>query len=216
MLPLLVIHIQRSNNNLHVFFFSEKIGIGSIHKKGFQVVMLDVAGISFLDTEEVFIGNILLVRTVSFPDVLLQPVHGAVQVNEQVGLDELLVNNVEQALVQPELIFGQVHFCKQQAFGKKIIGYSDALKKIFLLNQVFQLFVPFGHKKKLERESILFWIFIKLGQKRIVGKLLQYQPCIVMSCQQVSQRGFAGADIAFYGDEMVVHWGDGQGVVVCC
>jgi hypothetical protein len=37
-----------------------------------------------------------------------------------------------------------------------------------------------------------------------------------MPCQQVSQRGFAGADIAFYGNEMVVHWGNGQGVVVCC
>jgi len=178
--------------------------------------MLDVAGVGFLYAEQILVGNFLFVRPVSFPDVLLQLVHGAVQVNEQVGLDELLVNNVEQALVQTELIFGQVHFCKQQAFGKKIIGDGDVLKKIFLLDEFLQLLVPFGHKKKLERESILFWIFIKLGQKRIVGKLLQYQPCIVMSCQHVSQRGFAGADIAFYGDEMVVHWGNGQRVVVCC
>lgn len=84
------------------------------------------------------------------------------------------------------------------------------LKQIFLLQQFFELLVAFGHKKQFQRKSILAGIFIKLGQKRIVGKLFQDQPGIVMTGQQMGQGGFAGANVSFNRNKVVVHGPDGE------
>ena len=93
--------------------------------------------------------------------------------------------DLEQSLIKTKLIIRQIYFGEQQAFGKKVIRYSDVLKKIFLLYQVFELFLTFGHKKQLERKSIEFWILVKLWEKGIISKLFEHKPCIEMPRQQM-------------------------------
>src|SRR5688572_20247289 len=114
------------------------------------------------------------------------------QVNQNIRLNELHVNDLEEPLVEPEFVIRQVDLGKQQAFGKQIIGDGDALEHVFLLHQVLQLLVPFGHEKKFQRESKLLRIFVKLGQERVVRKCFQDQSCIKMLGKQVCQRCFPG------------------------
>jgi hypothetical protein len=128
-----------------------------------------------------------------------------VEVHEYVGLYELRVYDIEQALVKTEFLFGQVHACKQQAFGEQVIGYGNRLEKVFRMYQFLQLFVPFGHEKQFERKSVLFGTFVKFWQEGIVGEFFQHQPRIEMFAQQVCQRGFARADIAFNRNKVIIH-----------
>lgn len=118
MLPIIVFFIQCINYGLQVFFIAQKIGMGCINKKGFDVMLFYVVGIGLLQVKKIFVLNILFVRAVAFFYIHLQFMYGGMQVNQDIGLEELLVNDIEQALIQPEFIFGQVDFGKEQAFGK--------------------------------------------------------------------------------------------------
>ena len=55
-------------------------------------MLLDIVCISFLDVEKVFIRNVLFVKSFSLFYVLLQFVNRCMQINQQVGLQKLLVN----------------------------------------------------------------------------------------------------------------------------
>ena len=127
------------------------------------------------------------------------------KVDQYIGLNELLVNDIEKALVQQKLFIGQVYFCKKQALGKKIVGDGYALKKVLGVDQLFELLIPFCHKKQFQRKGILLRVFVKPGKKRIVCELFQYKPCVKMPRQEVSQSCFACTYIAFNGNEMVFH-----------
>lgn len=137
MLTFPVIFPQGFNDHLEMFFIAKKVGIGSIYKKRFDIMLFDVMGIGFLDAEQVIVGDILLVGTVSFFDIGLEPVDRRMQVNKQVGLHQLLVDDIKKPLVKTEFIIGQRDFGKQQALGKKIIGNSEMLEHVLLLQQFF-------------------------------------------------------------------------------
>src|SRR6187200_1324779 len=151
-----------------MFFVVQEIGIAGINKQRFYIMLFDILCIGFLEIEQVLIRNRLLVTAVPFFYVLLQLAYRSMQVNKNIWLYELLMNDIKQSLIKPEFIIGQCNFCKQQAFGKKIIGDSKIVEHVFLLDQVFELLIAFSHKKQFNRKSILRWIFIKLGEKRIV------------------------------------------------
>ena len=205
MLPYFIVFVQRIDDHLQVLFVGQKIRIGRIHKNRFQVVLLDVVRVGFLDAEQVFVRDALLVGAAPLADVLLQPCDRRMQVNQDVRLEQLLVNDVEQALVQIEFICRQVHLGEEQTFGKKVIRDGDALKKVTLLNQLLQLLETFRHEKQFQRKGVLFRVFIELGQEGVVGKLLQDQPGIVMLRQQVRQGGLAGADVSFNSNKRILH-----------
>lgn len=205
MLPVVVFLIQRIEDDLQVLFIAQEIGIAGIYKQGFDIVLLDIVGIGFLDIEQIIIRDILLIRPVPLFDIGLQPGYRCMQVYQDIWLYKLLVDDVEQALVQPELIIGQGYLGKQQAFGKQVIGNGEVLKHVLLLQQVLLLLVPLGHKKELEGKCILRRVFIKFRQERIVRKFLQHQPRIVMLAQQVGQGGLAGPDISFNGNKIIFH-----------
>src|SRR3954470_5202360 len=108
-----------------MLFISKEIGMLSIDDKCSHLVLFDIVRIGELQVQEVFVRNRLLVRTVSFFDVLLKLIYRHVKVDEDVGLRHLLVNDVEQFLIEAVFFFRQVYFSKEQAFGKKIISYGN-------------------------------------------------------------------------------------------
>src|SRR5688572_12698165 len=168
-------------------------------------MLLDIVGIGLLDTKKVFIRYLLFIRAVPLFNIHLQFIHRCMQVDQQVGLYHLLVNDLEDSLVKTKFIFGQVDLGKQKTFGKKIIGQGEILEHIFLLKQFLQLFEPFRHKKQFQWKCILAGILIKFGKKRIVCKLFQDQPGVIMLRKQVCKSSLTGPDISFYCDKLVIH-----------
>jgi hypothetical protein len=167
------IYFQGIKDNPEMFFVSEEVRIARINKKCFNVMLPDIAGIGFLKVEQVIIRDGLFIRTVSFLDIFLQLMNGCVQVDEQVGLNQLLVDDIKKFLIEMKLFIRQIYFGKQKAFGKYIIRNRNALEKVLGVNQFFHLFLALGHKKKLQRKCVLLWILIEFGQKGIFGKCLQ-------------------------------------------
>ena len=110
MLSLLILFVQRIYHHLQVLFIPEEVGIGGINKNCFQIMLPDIVRICFLDVEQVFIRDVLFIGTFPFAYVLLQLAHRRMQVDNDIGLDQLLVHDLEKALVQTELVFCQGHF----------------------------------------------------------------------------------------------------------
>ena len=73
------------------------------------------------------------------------------------------------------------------------------------MHQFFHLLIPFGHKEQFQRKGILCGILIEFRQKRVVGELLDDQAGIEMFGEHMGKRRFAGPDIAFYGDKVIIH-----------
>lgn len=172
MLAFRVVFIQGIYNGLQVLLVGEEIGIGSINKKGLQVVLLDVMGVGFLYREQVVVRDVELVRAVALPDVLLQLAHRGMQVNDQFGLHQLRQDDIKEALVKAELIIRQVYFGKKQAFGEEVVGDGNTLEQVLLLDQFLQLLEALRHKEQLEGEGVLPWVLVELREKRVIGKLL--------------------------------------------
>jgi hypothetical protein len=66
MLPIIKILIQCIDHGLEMFFIAQEIRIAGINKNGFDIVLFDIAGIRFLDIEQVFIRNGLLIERFRF------------------------------------------------------------------------------------------------------------------------------------------------------
>lgn len=132
------------------------------------------------------------------------------QVDEDVWLYQLLVDDIEQLLVEPEFFFGQVHFGEEQTFGEEIIADGDGVEEITGLDQFFQLFVSFGHEEQLQRKGVLAGAFVELAEKGIVGKCFEDQSGIVFLGKQMGQGCFTRADIAFDCNEVIFHGMKGQ------
>ncbi len=61
MISLRIIFIERINYCLQVLLIPKKIGLGSINKQGFNIVLFDVIRISFLYAEKIIVRNFLFV-----------------------------------------------------------------------------------------------------------------------------------------------------------
>jgi hypothetical protein len=85
------------------------------------MMLFDIMRIGFLDPEQVVIWDILFVGAVAFFYILLQAADGRVEVYNNIGLNQLLMDNIKQALVQTEFVFGQVDLGKEQTLGKEVI-----------------------------------------------------------------------------------------------
>ncbi len=84
-------------------------------------MLLDVVSVRFLDAKKVFVWNALLVGTVAFFYVLLEFIYGSMQIDENIGLNQLLVHDLEQPLVEPELVFGKIDLGEEEALGEEIV-----------------------------------------------------------------------------------------------
>ena len=71
MLPVIIIFFQCGDDHLQVFFIGKKIGIARIHKKGFDIMLFDIVRIGFLQIEQVFVGDLLLVSSLAFFNIRL-------------------------------------------------------------------------------------------------------------------------------------------------
>lgn len=205
MLALRIFLVECGDDCLQLLFTVQEIGIGAVHHQGLDVVLSDILGIGFLQAEQIVVGNLLFIGAVPFFDVFLKPVYRRMQVDQQVGLHDLGIDDVEQFLVEAELLVGKIHLGEQQAFGEEVIGDGSLFENILCLQQFLQLFETFGHEKQLDRESILLGILVKFGEKGVVGELFQNQSAVEMFAQQLRKGGFAGAYVAFNGDQIVLH-----------
>ncbi len=79
------------------------------------------------------------------------------------------------------------------------------MEKVGGIDQLFQLFVPFGHEEELQRKGVLSRVLIEFRQEWVVGELFEDQAGVEMAGEHMRQGCFAGADISFYRDEMMVH-----------
>src|ERR1700761_8151560 len=100
----------------------KKIGIADVYKHRPDIIVPDILRISLLDIGEVFIRDTLLVRPVAFPDIRLQPGDGSMQKDQEIGLYQLGMDDIEELLIKPVFLFGQIDLGKKQALCKKIVA----------------------------------------------------------------------------------------------
>ena len=63
-------------------------------------MLFDIVRVGLLYAEQVFIGYILLIAASALFYIELKVTNRSMQVNQYIGLGELLIDNVEQTLVQ--------------------------------------------------------------------------------------------------------------------
>ena len=106
MLPRGPIAVQRLYNSIEVFIVTKEIRMFGIHDKCGDVVLADIIRISLLDIKQVMVTDIFFIVPVPLPDIFLEFIYGCMEVNQNIGLDELLIDDIKQPLVQPEFFFG--------------------------------------------------------------------------------------------------------------
>ena len=65
MLPLIIILVKRIDDHLKVFGIAQEIGIAGIDEQGFYVMLFYIVRIGLLNIQQVFVGNMLFVRTIA-------------------------------------------------------------------------------------------------------------------------------------------------------
>ena len=78
MLTFIIIFFQCINDGCQVLLIAQEICMAGIDDNGLKVMLLNVVRIGLLDIKEIFIWNILLIGSLSFPDIVLQLVNRGV------------------------------------------------------------------------------------------------------------------------------------------
>ena len=81
MLPSFIFFFQGINDHIKMLFISKKISITYVNEQCFEIVLLNVMSISFLDIKKIFIRDVLFVKPSSLADILLQFYYGRMQIN---------------------------------------------------------------------------------------------------------------------------------------
>jgi len=196
---------KRVEDDLKMSGVVEKVGVADVHEQSPDIVLPDIMGIGFLDAKEIIVRDALFVGAVTFSDIGLQLAYRGVKVDQDVGLHDLGLKDVEEVLIEPELLFRKIDLGKQEAFGEEVVGDGDGLEKVGGIDQLFQLLVTFGHKKEFQGKGVLSGVLIELRQERVVGELFEDEAGVEMAGEHVRQGRFTGSDISFYGDEVMVH-----------
>src|SRR5688572_13561574 len=102
--PIFIIVLQSVCNYFQMLFIVNKIGIGGVDKKRLDIVLADIVCVRFLDIKEIIVWDILFVGTITLLNISLQLIYRRMQVDDDLGLDQLLVNDLEQTLVQAKFI----------------------------------------------------------------------------------------------------------------
>jgi hypothetical protein len=71
MLSLLEIFLQCIRDYLQMSGITDEIGIGSINENSGDIMLFDIARISLLQVEQVFVGYIQFIRAVALANILL-------------------------------------------------------------------------------------------------------------------------------------------------
>lgn len=125
------------------------------------------------------------------------------EVDKEIRVGGCGVENIKQALKQPVFFFIQIFSRKNQSLPKAVIRKGKVVEQIFLHGDLGELLVSLCHEKQFDGKGKPLRVLIEKGQKRIVVKFLQYQLHRVFFCQQFTQAGFPGSDIAFDADVFV-------------
>src|ERR1700712_1362619 len=81
MLPFRIVPLQSVDDHPQVCFVAKEVGVRSVDKNGPDIMLFYIIGICFLDAEQIIVRDILLIRAVAFPDILLQLLNRRMQIN---------------------------------------------------------------------------------------------------------------------------------------
>ena len=205
MLSFAGIAVECVENDLQVRGVIEEIRVGDIDEEGADIMLPDIVGIGFLDAEQVVVGYGLFVGAIAFADIGLQLAHRRMEVDEDIGLHDLGLEDVEEILIEAEFLFGEIDLGKQEAFGEKVVRDGEGLEKVRGIHQFLQLFVAFGHEEQFKRKGVLSGVLVEFREEWVVGELFEDEAGVEMAGEHMRQGCFAGADISFYSDEVMVH-----------
>ena len=71
MLPIFVFFVEGINNNGKVGFVIDKVGVRTVNKECFNIMLFDIIGVGLLQRKEVVVGDILFVMAVSIFNISL-------------------------------------------------------------------------------------------------------------------------------------------------
>ena len=196
---------ERIEDDLQMSGVVKEVGVAYVHDERVDIVLPDIVRVGFLNVEEIIIRNALFVGPVTFADIGLQLAYRCVEIDEDVGLYDLGLEDVEEILIEAELLFGEVDLAEQQTFSEEIVGDGNGPEEVGGIDQFLQLFVAFGHKEKLQRKGVLSGVLIEFRQEWVVGELFEDEAGVEMAGEHMRQGCFAGADISFDSDEVMVH-----------
>ncbi len=177
--------LQRIDDYAEMGFIAEEVGIADVYEQRGDIVLADILGIGLLDIVEVFVGDGLFIGAVPLADIRLQFGYRRMQVDEQVGLDELRIQDLEQLLIELVFLVGEIYLGEQQALCEQVVRDRQGMEQIAGMDQFFELFIAFGHKEQLQWKSVLARVLIEFWQEGVIGELFQDQPGIVMPGQHM-------------------------------
>ena len=99
MLPFSIIFIQCVYDGIQMGFISQEIGMGSIYKECFDIMLFNISRIGFLQAEQVIIRDGLFIGAVPFAYIFLQFAYRRMQVDQDIRLYDLRIDDIEQFLV---------------------------------------------------------------------------------------------------------------------
>ena len=112
MLPFPGVPLECVENDLQMGGVVEEVRVTDVDEEGSDIVLPDVVCIGFLDVEQVVVGNGLFVGAVAFADIGLQLAYGCMEVDEDIGLHDLGLEDVEKILIEAEFLIGQIDLGK--------------------------------------------------------------------------------------------------------
>lgn len=197
--------LKRSQQGMEVLITAKEIHFRGIYYQRAHRMLADELHVHVVHLMQVSVGDLLFVSTVPLFNVLLQALDGRVQEYQDIRLRQLRIDDVEQLLVQREFIILKVHLCKQQAFHEEIIADSILGEQVTGGEHFFQLLVTFRHEEELQWKGVLVRLRVEFRKKRIISKTFQDQLRPQVFGQPGGEGGLSRADIAFYGDEAILH-----------
>lgn len=135
--------------------------------------------IAVLQVLKICLGDPFLIGAFALSDIVQQLVCRSVEIHKQVRIGKVAVEDIKKALEQPVLLYLEVFSGENEGLPKTIVSDGKVGEKVTVHEELLQLFVPFGHEEELYGESIPVRIFIKIGQKGIVGKLLKDELAVI-------------------------------------
>ena len=78
-----------------MLFIPQEIGAADVYEYGLDIMLPDIMCISLLDIEQVFVADGLFIGPVPFFDILLQFAHGSMEIDQDIGLHQLFVDDLE-------------------------------------------------------------------------------------------------------------------------
>ena len=132
-------------------------------------------------------------------DVLHQPGDARLEVDDEVGLDDVVLDTPHQGLVQLELFILEVQVRKDLVLLEYVVGDKKPVKQVCLRERAL-LLVAGQEEEDLCLEGVPLRILVEILEKRVFFELLHHDAGAQRLPQQRAERRFPGAGDPLDGD----------------